>query len=79
MPPHPLPLPAGERGRVRGKFQIYLARIHPMVTLCIVDANGGNEQLIDKKCGWASVNEISEKVQKSLITPIMKRLRRLET
>ena len=24
--PHPSPLPAGERGRVRGKFQIYLAR-----------------------------------------------------
>jgi hypothetical protein len=50
-----------------------------MVTLCILDANGIDEQLIGKNCGWAYVNEISEKVQKSLITPIMKRLRRLET
>jgi len=27
MPPHPLPLPSGERGRVRGKFQIYVVGI----------------------------------------------------
>jgi hypothetical protein len=36
-----------------------------MVTLCIPDANGVEEQLIGKNCGWACVNEISEKVQKS--------------
>jgi hypothetical protein len=27
IPPHPLPLPSGEKERVRGKFQISLIRI----------------------------------------------------
>jgi hypothetical protein len=29
-----------------------------MVALCVLDANGVNEQLIDKYCGWGSVNLI---------------------
>jgi hypothetical protein len=27
-----------------------------MVTFCILDANGVDEQLIGKNCGWACVN-----------------------
>jgi hypothetical protein len=28
LPPHPLPLPVGERGRVRGNFVIFLAKYY---------------------------------------------------
>ena len=37
-----------------------------MVTLCIPYANGVDEKLIGKYWGCTCINEISEKVQKSL-------------
>jgi len=75
MPPHPSPLPAGEREGVRGKFQISLARISQ------TDCTGrsmdkirlGRTNLFVRKLGWGGIpiQRVSEPEAVSVIRAVV--------